>query len=247
MRRRVRSRGQKEPHIAEKWKCKKLTEVVMVRLTVKVRLTSCPRHPRHQHMMSGNPLATCMYFFSDRHMLQLTETTLFHWNMMLEYMSSSFTNLKKNFSGLNPSNKCYSWVNDMHTFNSSQRSTSSTSASTRSLASSFALTELSSLRSHIDPPSDGVRQRVSDTDPSDNGDDDSLPTRGMPNPSAVSDSYHIMPVLQSHLEFQDIVEIDPNFGNSSPSAATTKNLPMVYSQSEAQFMVSLIPLLSTRI
>ncbi len=236
MKRGVRSRGQKEPHIADKWKRKNIRQIV--------RLTSCPCH-HHQHKEC--PLATCMYFFLDRHMLQLTETTLFHWNMMLEYMSSSSTNLKKNFSGLNPLNKCYSWVNDMHTFNLTQQSTPSILASTRSFALSLALTDLSSLRPPITPPGDGVRQHVSDMDPSDNGDDDSLPTCGIPNPSAVSDFYYIMHALQLHLESQDIVEIDSNFGNSSPHATAAKNLSMVHSQSKAQFMVSLIPFLLTQI
>lgn len=106
---RVRNRELRGLCIAWMWRKKKRR--AQVQATKPTCSLTCPRH---WHMMPRS--RTSSFFSIPDHMLQLTETTLFHWDsthslaLGLEFASSY--NAKKNFSGPNTRN-VQMWVSNL--------------------------------------------------------------------------------------------------------------------------------------
>jgi hypothetical protein len=105
-------------------------------------------------------------------MLQLTETTLFHWDWIfspgLDLLSSSSYNAKNDFSGTNAMTKVHTWMSKVKSPLLSQHATAS-SVSTKSLVSSIANTNLTTsslatepLASPMGPSGEGLRYRGPD-------------------------------------------------------------------------------------
>jgi hypothetical protein len=105
-------------------------------------------------------------------MLQLTETTLFHWDWIfspeLDLLSSSSYNAKTDFSSTNAMKKVHMWMSKVKSPLPSQHATAS-SASTKSFVSSIANTNLTTsslatepLASPMGPSGEGLRYRRPD-------------------------------------------------------------------------------------
>jgi len=127
-------------------------------------------------------------------MLQLTETTLFHWDLAREFLSDRLYNEKKDFSGPHAVNRVRKWVAKVQSPRQSLQAIGS-SASTHSYPMTIANTEFTtSSGCQVRPmgsSNDGLGYRRSKSEPNDGEYRDALvnlPKRSQQVPSMVRDS-----------------------------------------------------------
>ncbi|KAF8267274.1 hypothetical protein EI94DRAFT_1801899 [Lactarius quietus] len=105
-------------------------------------------------------------------MFQLTETSLFYWDLTFKFLHHRYNDPKNDFAD---ATEVQSWISKLQSSGQSfpQASTQGSSASTRSLAMTVVTTDhIASLESQLlltpmRSPSDGVQYRISDVEASD--------------------------------------------------------------------------------
>ena len=163
----VRKCGWTRQHTARRWRPKKSCPTTMRLINV------CPRHFQW-HMTRRSMSFSVFSFFHSQfssaiNMLQLTETTLFHWDLAFDFLYNRVSGMKKDFSGARTDlRKVQAWMTEMETSTPSLSRRGGSSASARSLASTLASTDVAtstgsqSSVNAIVSSSDGIRYRSSD-------------------------------------------------------------------------------------
>ncbi len=136
------------------------------------------------------------FFIHDSTMLQLTEMTLFHWDLAQEFLSDRLYNEKKDFSGPHAVNRVQKWVAKVQSPRQSLQAIGS-SASTHSYLTAIVNTKFTtSSGCQVRPmgsSNDGLGHCRSESEPNDGEYHDTLvnlPKCSQQVPSMVCDSSH---------------------------------------------------------